>query len=350
MPKKTTKSERFKEKAEKYTNKAISQLEMIKKLASNGNRIPQGTIDMMFEAIQESIDKNRELYNRVYITQDIMRTIIDNCKYHFKDKSKECRISFQKIDSFETLKNMTLLVGNTCEQISNDFMLLYSINGATVYATQDIYLDKDASYLFSGSEYSYIDMRNVNTSEVTNMCMMFSCNAKGINLSQFDTSKVEDMTSMFENCGAESLDLSCFDTSRVKNMSFMFTECNLKCLNLESFDTSNVENMSNMFMNSNIPELHLGGFITKRVKDMGYMFYGCRAKIIDVHSFDTSCVEDMSAMFANCEVESLDLASFKFKNVDNMFSGCKACITGNIVVGKEFMKALGEAEFQDDFY
>jgi surface protein len=86
---------------------------------------------------------------------------------------------------------------------------------------------------------------------ITNMSNMFyNCNAlTSLNLSSFDTSKVNDMSYMFYNCNAlTSLNLSSFDTSKVTNMNSMFASCRaLTSLNLSSFDTSKVTNMSSMF-------------------------------------------------------------------------------------------------------
>ena len=57
------------------------------------------------------------------------------------------------------------------------------------------------------------------------------------------------MGSMFPNCYTlSSLNISNFDTSKVTDMSFMFSDCKeLNSLNLSNFDTSNVINMKNMF-------------------------------------------------------------------------------------------------------
>ena len=58
---------------------------------------------------------------------------------------------------------------------------------------------------------------------------------KGIN--NFNTSKVTNMNTMFQNCyELEHLDLSNFNTSNVTNMAWMFDQCNkLKYLNLSNF-------------------------------------------------------------------------------------------------------------------
>ena len=54
---------------------------------------------------------------------------------------------------------------------------------------------------------------------------------------------------MFEEClKLTSLDLKNFKTQKVKNMSHMFKNCHeLSSLDLTSFDISEVENMSEMF-------------------------------------------------------------------------------------------------------
>ncbi len=75
---------------------------------------------------------------------------------------------------------------------------------------------------------------------------------KSIDMSNFDTRNVANMSNMFNGCsGLTSLDLSSFDTQNVANMSYMFNSCTgLTSLNLSSFDTQNVTNMTFMFSNS----------------------------------------------------------------------------------------------------
>ncbi|MCD8085766.1 MAG: BspA family leucine-rich repeat surface protein, partial [Clostridiales bacterium] len=81
----------------------------------------------------------------------------------------------------------------------------------------------------------------------------------------FDTSRVTDMSSMFDSCIAlTSLDLSGFDTSSVTDMSFMFNGCSvLTSLNLSGFNTSCVTSMDAMFQNCTaLSSLNLSGFDT----------------------------------------------------------------------------------------
>ena len=70
-----------------------------------------------------------------------------------------------------------------------------------------------------------------------------------LDVSGFDTSKVEHIEYMFSGCsGLTSLDVSRFDTSEVKYMRNMFYNCSaLTSLDLSRFDTSKVQYMENMF-------------------------------------------------------------------------------------------------------
>ena len=70
-----------------------------------------------------------------------------------------------------------------------------------------------------------------------------------LNLSNFDTSKVTNMDSMFRGMSnLTTLDLSNFDTSNVTSMYAMFSNMfNLTTLDLSNFDTSKVTSMYTMF-------------------------------------------------------------------------------------------------------
>ena len=99
----------------------------------------------------------------------------------------------------------------------------------SIRSTGKLYLPSDSSYIFS--EYrslTTLDLSNFDTSKVTNMSGMFKgCrNLTNLDLSSFNTSNVTDMSRMFNLCyGLTNLDLSNFDTSKVTNMSVMFCCC-----------------------------------------------------------------------------------------------------------------------------
>ena len=174
-----------------------------------------------------------------------------------------------------------------------------------------------------------LDLSNFNTSNVTDMSYMFaSSGATTLDLSNFNTSKVTDMSNMFLGSGATTLDLSNFNTSKVTSMGGMFQSSKIVNLDLSSFDTSNVTDMGNMFKNSQVTVVKgLNNFNTSKVTDMAQMFAGCMANALDLSSFNTSKVTDMGSMFAESQATILDLSNFNTSNVtymSEMFSGSKA--------------------------
>ena len=85
---------------------------------------------------------------------------------------------------------------------------------------------------------------------------------------------------MFYTCTSlTSLDVSNFDTSKVTNMSNMFYTCSsLTSLDVSNFDTSNVTWMSNMFEKcSSLTSLNLGNFNLASCTHFDHMLYDCSA-------------------------------------------------------------------------
>ena len=81
-------------------------------------------------------------------------------------------------------------------------------------------------WFYGFEEPEFIGWNYLNTREVTNMSGMFGFlqYLESIDVSHFDTSKVTDMSEMFEYTALTSLDLSSFNTSNVTDMRLMFSE------------------------------------------------------------------------------------------------------------------------------
>ena len=178
------------------------------------------------------------------------------------------------------------------------------------------------------------NMENWDTSNVTDMCFMFSScsNLASLDVSNFNTSKVEYMGSMFFNCESlTSLNVSNFDTSNVIDMGGMFSECyNLTTIDVSNFNTSNVEYMSGMFYGcTSLTELDLSNFDTSKVTDMNGMFMGCNnLQILNLSNFNTESIEStdcVNSMFCNCDA----LHTIRFDN-------CSNDTINNIINGADF--------------
>ena len=180
-----------------------------------------------------------------------------------------------------------------------------------------------------------LDLSNFDTSNVDNMSSMFSeCFSLDTitGLENLNTSKVTDMSYMFNYCGAlNSLDLSNWNTSKVTDMSYMFNYCvSLNSLDLSNWNTSKVTDMEYMFNSCLSLDTITGleNLNTSNVTNMEGMFSYINLEILNLSNFDTSKVTDMEYMFSGCiKLNSLDLSSFDTSNVTNMsymFSECSS--------------------------
>ena len=221
-----------------------------------------------------------------------------------------------------------------------------------------IFLNKDSRYTFRGfTKAEDIDISNFDSSEVEDMAYFFykMNSLRSLELSSFNTDKATDMTGMFAYVNSlKKLDLTNFNTSKVTNMSAMFhSMSNLDELKISSFNTENVTNMNGMFYGaSKLASLELSNFDTSNVTDMGRMFSGMSSiQQLDLShfntgnvtamndtfslmtsltqinfgsNFDTSNVTDMTGMFyQSTGLVNLDLSHFntrKVKTMNSMFS------------------------------
>ena len=244
--------------------------------------------------------------------------------------------------------------GKTLSSVTNiDYIKEVVVNCDEAYAQNWKKVDKVSYYNCDilggkfGDEFGYnnvdvtsLDIRTVDTSNVTDMYGMFSdcSNLTSLDLSNFNTSNVTTMENMFFYCTSlTSLDVSHFDTSNVTNMGYMFAYCSgLTSLDVSSFDTSNVTNIGGMFNGcSGLTSLDLSNFntsnVTKFVLDYNEsgLFNGCSSlKSLNVSSFDTSKANSMRNMFKSCrELTSIDVSNFDTSNVINMVGMFADCIS-----------------------
>ena len=194
-----------------------------------------------------------------------------------------------------------------------------------------------------------IDLSNFDTGNVTNMSYMFYNCSKltTLDVSNWNTSKVTYMNYMFQSCSSlTTIDVSKWDTSKVTDMSSMFYGCSkLTTLDLSNWNTNNVTGMSSMFQNcSSLTTIDVSNWNTSNVTTMYRMFSGCsslttldlsnfdsKLTTIDVSKWDTSKVTDMSYMFEGCSsLTTLDVSNWNTSNVTDMyymFYGCSSLTT-----------------------
>ena len=272
----------------------------------------------------------------------------------FNEKLKDLETATNKIEHFKksAVAPATSMNAVNIDDEESDYEIKLWLDPtdktAYYYAeTEKVYLNTNSGDMFY-SKYNEqkiknileLDLSNFDTSKVTNMKSMFGGmnNVTALNLSNFNTSQVTNMESMFYGLSNLTIfNLSNFDTSNVTNMSFMFYDMsNLTTLDLSNFDTSRVTNMESMFSHmSNLTSLDLSNFDTSKVTIMSGMFSAMRnLTTLNLSSFNTSQVTNMFGMFSGIRnLTTLDLSNFDTSKVtvmNNMFSAMRNLTTLNL--------------------
>ena len=137
---------------------------------------------------------------------------------------------------------------------------------------------------------------------------------------------------MFYNCKKlVSINLSNFNTSNVENIERIFQHCeSLVSLDLFNTPTTKITSLRNIFFNCySLTSIDLSIFIsTNNLKLMGSAFKNCKSlEYVNLSNLDTKKVETMDFMFYNCKsLNSLNLSNFDFSQVtwiESMFNGCE---------------------------
>ena len=307
---------------------------------TNGNEANQLSIGMKLADNLESGNYKNKLILSFVSNPYQMRAMVTNGP-DFNAKLKSLETATNKIEHFKKSALAPVVYMNTVDIQDEDsdyrIKLWLDPTDKTAYyhaEPEKVYLNTNSSMMFfSGDSEQKIknilelDLSKFDTSRVTNMSHMFNGmrNLTTLNLSNFNTSNVTNMGGMFFNMtNLTTLNLSNFDTSKVTNMGSMFYGIsNLTTLNLSNFNTSQVTIMGGMFYGmSNLTTLNLSNFNTSKTTDMRSMFNGMtNLASLNISSFNTENVENMSGMFSQAQkIEHLDLSHFRTDKVTNMGS------------------------------
>lgn len=111
---------------------------------------------------------------------------------------------------------------------------------------------------------------------------------------------------------------------KIKKMSGMFSSCtNLLMIDLSQLDTSEVEDMGLLFFNcSNLAKIDgLDTLETLNVNNMQFLFYGClKLKSVEgVEYWDVRKVKNMFKMFSECSATYVSITSWNIEEKDEEF-------------------------------
>ena len=307
---------------------------------TNGNESNQLSIGMKLADNLESGNYQNKLILSFVSNPYQMRALMTEGT-DFNAKLKSLETATNKIEHFKKSVLAPVVYMNTVDIQDEDsdyrIKLWLDPTDKTAYyhaKPEKVYLNTNSSMMFFSGESEQkiknileLDLSNFDTSKVANMSHMFNGmrNLTTLNLSNFNTSNVTDMGGMFFSMtNLTTLNLSNFDTSKVTNMGSMFYGIsNLTTLNLSNFNTSQVTIMGGMFYGmSNLTTLNLSNFNTSKTTDMRSMFNGMtNLASLNISSFNTENVENMSGMFSLLrKIEHLDLSHFRTDKVTSMGS------------------------------
>ena len=330
---------------------------------TNGNETTDVKLGMKLgNNLESGSYKNKLIFSILTNRYDPIAKMTTGLKFNAKLKSLETTTN--KIEHFKksTTAPVAAINAINIEDPESDYEIklwLDPTDKTAYYYTEPekVYLNEQSSDMFSRNSNENkignikdLDISNFDTSKVTQMSGMFSgmSSLTSLDLSNFNTSKVWDMDSMFSGMSSlTSLDLSNFDTSRVAYMRWMFSGMSsltsfkfshfghfyvkmdgmfsgmssLTSLDLSNFDTSAATSMRMMFYNvRSLTSLDLSSFNTSNVTDMEGMFYNASSLTsLDLSNLDTSKVEDMVGMFRGMSsLTSLKLPNFNTSKVKDM--------------------------------
>ena len=164
-------------------------------------------------------------------------------------------------------------------------------------------------------DFSFLDFANAE-----NVVYMFqNVRADKINLSRVTSLKnVKSMRGMFKGVVCTELDLSNLNTSNIEDMSQLFQHSNIFYIDMQQFDTRNVRYMTGMFSEANVLAFDLALLNTSNVESMAYMFAGCKSPCVDIETFNTKNVKDFVGMFRRASCCILGLDRFSFQSAERM--------------------------------
>lgn len=209
----------------------------------------------------------------LYIASENIINFPDNSSQMFRTYSNTVTVNFENIDT-SNVTSFSWTFGRMKK--------LIEINAEVLDVSSATRLDQ----MFNGdSNLKHLEISNWNTSNITNLAW-FSNNCyslDGLDVSKWDVRKVTNIQGMFWSSGAvkitglqnwkitnkltnmkwfsgtlntgeDNLDLTNWDTSNVTDMSYAFQNIRVKTIDISTWNTSSVKYMDNMFNFSTLLE------------------------------------------------------------------------------------------------
>ena len=236
----------------------------------------------------------------------------------------------------------------TMKIIGNGTIALFSKYLSPKYEGEVPYkINLDGEDKFGIKDYIYLNEMKVHEIKIfwdkaidTTRNMFYNNeNITELDFSNFDTSEVTEMDSMFRGCSSlTSINLNNINTKLVKTMSWMFSGCvNLTSINLPNLRALNLIRIDYMFYNcKNLKILNLSNFTAPSLTTIAELFYECKNLLsFDLSNFNSSLLSPLENILpVGCKkIIYIDLSNLNAPNITSMsslFNGYKSLLTVNL--------------------
>lgn len=196
-------------------------------------------------------------------------------------------------------------------EYGKEIELVEKIKNAAKIPTQNVWLDATDGQIKSSPaseginanayKYYYIGRREV----VGNGGRFSNTYLRSLDLSNWETSRMTDASSMFRDCSSLlSIDVNNWNTQTLTSTANMFENCaSLQRLDLSNWDTQALTSTYVMFAGCTaLQSLDLSNWNTKALASMRAMFSGCSAlRLVDFRKANFSHVKDIFLLFSRCD-------------------------------------------------
>ena len=162
------------------------------------------------------------------------------------------------------------------------------------------------------------DLSNWNVSRVENMSGMFAAVPFNQDISSWNVVNVKDMSRMFNVTANFNQPLNNWQVDNVADMSYMFGDARMFNQDIGNWNVSSVINMRGMFSYASMFNQAINNWDVTQVTDMGEMFNSGTNFNQDISGWEVGNVELMNRMFQNDEFFNQDISGWDVSKVTNM--------------------------------
>ena len=250
-----------------------------------------------------------------------IRIIIDNRINSLKGLFKDCKylkeINFIQFN-YKNIYDMSEMFSNCTN--------LEQLNILNIKTDKVTNMD---NMFYNCKKLTKLNLKNFNMNNVVSMKAMFcGCNSlEDLDFLIFDTSNVIEMNDLFFNCSSLK-ELNIYNKNGIydkKDMNIIHNIYpSLYKMDIFNFKTSKVRDMSSLFDSCYLlKKFYLINFDTSRVKAMNRIFMGCSSLTdIDLSKFKVNKDVSVYCSFKECTENLIDKVKNQVKNInENAFGG-----------------------------